>query len=330
MKMPGPLRWLVARQSKTKPMLDPDTFLTILYVTCDDFFQCEDAPPKLGRPASLSRSETATLALFGQWFGFGGERGYWRWARRHLRGAFPALPAREQFNRLLRAAQDDLARFALALAEALGAALGAYEAIDSTGAASRDAKRRGDGWLWGQADIGYSNHLGWFEGLRVLAACTPEGVITGFCLAPASTGDQPLAEDFLSARHAGGQDLLPSVGQPAGGPYAAGKGFEGRARHARWKEQLGVAMLCAPKRQRNQEVHPWPKALRRWLAGRRQIIETVFDKLHNTFGLRRERPHCLAGFSARLAARVGLHNFCIYLNRLLGRSNLAFADLVDW
>ena len=59
-------------------------------------------------------------------------------------------------------------------------------------------------------------------------------------------------------------------------------------------------------------------------------LQTVFDKLQNTFGLRRERPHCLGGFSARLAARVGLHNFCIYLNRLLGRPNLAFADLVDW
>jgi hypothetical protein len=61
-------------------MLDPDTFLTILYVTVDDFFQSEDAPPapppKPERPASLSRRETVTLGLFGQWFGFGGERGF--------------------------------------------------------------------------------------------------------------------------------------------------------------------------------------------------------------------------------------------------------------
>ena len=171
-------------------MLDPDTFLTMLYVTCDDFFQHEDLPPpapSAGRRASLSRSEVMTLGLFGQWFSFGGERGCWRWARRHPRVAFPALPAREQFNRLLRAAQDDLARFALALAEGLGAGRAAFEVVDSTGALTRDAKRRGGGWLWGQADIGYSNHLGWFEGLRVLAACTPQGVITGFCCAPATT-----------------------------------------------------------------------------------------------------------------------------------------------
>jgi hypothetical protein len=123
---------------------------------------------------------------------------------------------------------------------------------------------------------------------------------------------------------------VPSVGQPAGGPYAADKGFAGRARHARWKGCLDAAVWCAPKRLRRQGSHPWPKAARRWLAGKRQIIETVFDKLQNSFGLRRERPHCLGGLAARLAAWVGLHNFCIYLNRLLGRPNLAFADLVDW
>ena len=182
--------------------------------------------------------------------------GYWRWAGRHLRGAFPTLPARAQFNRLLRAAQNDLARFAVALAEVLGAAFAAYEALDSTGAATRHAKRRGEGWLWGQADIGHSNALGWFEGLRVLAACTPEGVITGFCVAAASCHDAPLAEDFLSARHAGGQGILPTVGAPAAGPYAADKGLEGRERHARWKERLGVQMWCAPKRHRHQAVHP--------------------------------------------------------------------------
>ena len=313
-------------------MLDPDTFLTTLYVLADDFFQSKDMPavPRVGRPPAFSKSEVVTLALFGQWFGFGGERGFWRWASRHLRAAFPGLPCRAQFNRLVRAAAPDLARLAVALAEELGGSAAAYQALDSTGAATRDAKRRGGGWLWGQADIGYSNHLDWFEGLRVLAACTPEGVVTGFCFASASTQDRPLAEDFLSARHAGGQDRLPNVGQPASGPYAADKGLEGRQWHARWKERLGVTMWCAIQRHRSKAVHPWPKAVRRWLAGKRQIIETVFDKLQNTFGLRRERPHALGGFAARLAARVGLHNFCIWLNRRLGRPSLAFADLVDW
>ncbi len=116
-------------------MLDPDTFLTTRYVLTDDFFQRKDVPvaPWVGRPPAFSKSEVVTPALFGQWSGFGGERGFWRWASRHLRGAFPGLPCREQFNRLVRAAADDLARLAVALAEELGGSAAAYQALDSTG-----------------------------------------------------------------------------------------------------------------------------------------------------------------------------------------------------
>ena len=44
------------------------------------------------------------------------------------------------------------------------------------------------------------------------------------------------------------------------------------------------------------------------MASIRQIIESLYDKLFNTFGLWRERPHELEGLRARLAARVALHN----------------------
>jgi hypothetical protein len=66
------------------------------------------------------------------------------------------------------------------------------------------------------------------------------------------------------------------------------------------------------------------------LAGLRQIIETISDKLLNTFRLGRPRPHALDGFQARLAAKVALHNFCLWLNVQLRREPLAFADLLDW
>ena len=74
--------------------------------------------------------------------------------------------------------------------------------------------------------------------------------------------------------------------------------------------------------------NPWPKELRRWLAGIRQMVEIVFDKLHHAFRLDWERPHQLEGFQTRLAAKAALHNFCIWLNRQLGRPVLAFADLL--
>ena len=70
--------------------------------------------------------------------------------------------------------------------------------------------------------------------------------------------------------------------------------------------------------------------MRRWLASLRQMIETVNDKLLNTFRLARERPHDLTGFQARLAAKVALHNFCIWFNLQLDRAPLAFAELLEW
>jgi hypothetical protein len=62
----------------------------------------------------------------------------------------------------------------------------------------RDAKRRGEGWLAGLSDIGWSNSLGWYEGLRLLVAINPAEVITGLGFACASTKDQPLAETFFA------------------------------------------------------------------------------------------------------------------------------------
>ena len=85
-------------------------------------------------------------------------------------------------------------------------------------------------------------------------------------------------------------------------------------------------MICPPKRSQT----PWPKSQRRWLAGVRQIVETVYDKLQHTCRLDRERPHDLRGFQVRLAAKMALHNFCIWLNEQLGQPCLVFTGLVNW
>ena len=308
-------------------MIDPDTFLTTLYVTVDDFCKASLPPePRLGPQTALSRRAVVTLALFGQWQGFGSERGFYRYVQRHLRAAFPQLPTREQFNRQLRQHDEALVAFFLHLVPLLAAPHCTYEALDSAGVPTRDAKRRGAGWLPGVADIGWSNRLGWYEGFHLLLAVTPVGVITGFGFGPASTKDQPLAETFFALRrhpHPG----LPSVGAPACGPYVVDKGFEGQANQQTWWQAYGAQVICPPKR--NSRA-PWPKRLRRWLAGVRQIVETVYEKLWHTFRLARERPHDLRGFQARLAAKMALHNFCIWVNEQLGRPRLAFVDLVNW
>src|SRR5512147_2435429 len=204
-----------ANRMTSLTMVDSDTFLTTLYVMIDDFCKGHLAPePRGGAPAALTRSEVLTLALFGQWQHFLSERGFYRYAQRRLRGAFPTLPDRSQFNRRLRQQQMALGAFILYLVQRLQAQQCPYEVLDATAVPTRDAKRRGLGGLPGVADIGWRNRLGWYEGVYLLLSVNPVGVITGFGYAPASTTDQPLAETFLATRHQPHPRLL-SVGAPA-------------------------------------------------------------------------------------------------------------------
>jgi hypothetical protein len=307
-------------------VVDVDTFLTTLYVMVDDF--CQTQPPKKrpGPEASLCQSEVITLAIFARWSRFASERDFYRYADGHLRGAFPTLPSRPQFNRLVRLYTQTIEEIAVKLGKMLEDRIHAYQALDSSAMPVRDAKRRGHGWLAGEADIGWSNSIGWYEGFSVLAAIEPSGVITGFCFGSASTADQPLAESFFAVR-ANPNPRLISVGAAFSGIYVADKGFEGTENHRRWLECYGAEVVHPPKR--NSKM-PWSKRLRQWVASIRQIVETVYNKLFNAFGLWRERPHEMGGLRARLAARVALHNFCIWLNDHLGRPRLKFADLMGW
>jgi len=308
-------------------MLDVDTFLTTLYVITDDFCQSHPQKGHPGPDASLSPSEVITLAIFARWSRFASERDFYRYASSRLRDAFPTLPDRSQFNRCVRLHTGLIEEMVLHLADMMKSQRCPYEALDSSAMPVRDAKRRGAGWLAGLSDIGWSNSLGWYEGFRLLVATDPTGVITGFGFSAASATDRQVAETFFAIRHRP-NPRLSSVGSPAAGLYVTDKGFEGEQNHSRWFDHYGVRIIHPPKR--NSRKRSWPKRLRRWVASIRQIIESVYEKLFNAFGLWRERPHELSGLRARLAARVALHNFCMWLNEQLGRPRLAFADLLGW
>jgi hypothetical protein len=93
-------------------MLDVDTFLTILlYVTVDDFCQEACAPERRPGPdVSLCASEVIILSLFARWSRFASERDFYRYAQTNLTDAFPSLPERSQFNRLVRSHTELIAR----------------------------------------------------------------------------------------------------------------------------------------------------------------------------------------------------------------------------
>lgn len=317
------------------PLMDADTFLTTLYTAVDDFCSQHLAPePRTSGPApSLSRSETVTLALFGQMCRFASEREFFRFAHQRLRHLFPRLPDRSQFNRLQARHEAAARAFGLHLARALAEREPVrYECLDRTGVPTRWCGRRGVGWVDEWANKGKCSRLGWFFGFSLLTAVSDRGFITGWALGPASISDQPAADAFLYAR-ATGDTRLPAVGQALGGGfYLLDKGFTGQKWHERWREAYGATPICAPQRvnKTTPAQSAWPKAWRKWLASHRQVIETAQEKLLNFCRLAKERPHEMAGFCARLSAKVALHNFCFWLNRQHGRPGLAFADLIDW
>lgn len=306
-----------------------DTFPAALYFMADNFHKArpKERPRRPGPDASLSASEVITLALSARFCRFASERDFHRYADASLRGAFPTLPDRSQLNRLARSHAGLIEEFASHLAKIMGTGGCPYEVLDSAAMVVRDSKRRGSGWLAGCADIGWSNRLGWREGFKLLISVSPTGVITGFGFGSASTADQPLAETFLAAREYPNPGLS-SVGEAVSGCHVADKGFEGLENHRRWLKHYGARVVHPPKR--NSLKRSWPKKLRRWVASIRQIVESVYDKLLNAFGLHRERSHEMSGARARLAARVAVHNFCIWLNGQLGRPRLSFADLLGW
>jgi hypothetical protein len=310
-------------------MVDLDTFLTAVYVIVDDIVSALPQPPLVGRPTALSPSEVVTLALVAQWQHFGGERAFYRYAEAHLRPLFPRLPHRSQYNRCLRRCHDLLVAVAQQVARRLDAfaGQGAYEVLDSTGVRTRNSKRRGRGWLAGRAATGWCTRLGFFHGFTLLTAVTPLGAITGYGLCLPTTSDQARADTFLAARQQP-HPALPEVGSAVGTVYLADSGFTGRAWWQRWMAAYGVSVITPPLG--HETGRRWPAALRRAHAGWRQIVETVHERLLDTFGLEDERPHALQGLRARLAAKVALHNLCLWLNVQGDRPPLAFAELIEW
>lgn len=309
-------------------MPDLATFLTELYVIIDDWDKTQPVPVRSGPRPYLSRSEVLTLAVLGQWAGFGSERAYWRFAEQHLRSFFPRLPCREQFNRAQRRQQSALAQLALWLGQQWTTPP-VFEVLDTAGIATRDSKRRGTGWLAGEAAIGQCTRLGWYEGVRLLLCCTPNGAITGFGIAPGNTNDRPLTETFLAARYQPNA-RLPGIGYSTTHVYIADKGFAGILWETRWSQRYHAEVICQPSKKDRKAGRIWSRSERRAHAGRRQIIESVFDHLLNTFRLSRERPHHLSGLQARLAAKIALHNVCHWLNRQHGHQPLETTYLLSW
>jgi hypothetical protein len=335
-----------------------DTLLTTVYVFVDDWYKQVAAGEKssLGHPGQLSDSEVLTLGLVGQWrvgVPWRSERGMVRYMSQQGRAWFPKMLKVSGYNYRFRQLWRWFVRLQQALAAQLSTPQDIYEDVDSVPlpaySLAQGRKPRQRHWLW-QARLGYSK-AGWFWGHRWLVSVTRGGVITGWTVGSADLQDRWLLQALVSGRahghiHLRAPRLLHYVKPkrrlqvpvtPIGPALATGQGnrrvyltdasFNGEAWRRHWQQHYGAEVVSCPPHQ-SAQARRWSRADRRWLAHHRQIIETVFAALTDVFNLKRLGAHSSWGQYARLGAMGAAHNLGIWLNRSLGRPDLALSTLL--
>ena len=323
--------------------LDLETFLITLYVMTDDWYQKVIRPqlPACGGPApKLCDSEVLCLALATQWRSgvpWKTERGFVRYALKHLRSFFPGMTSQSAFNRRVRRLWGAF----ILLQEAISSQWSTTddcEVMDCVPVpVARGARSFHPGWLADIARIGKGGNDRYFYGLHLLLVVSASGLPTGWTLAAGNVQDRWLAEWLLSSR--AGQTQLtgplaqtgaPQVAAPTDwlGPtqgcganshrlVIADPAFDGQLWLAHWANNYAAQIVTLP----SEVDHPWFSALR-------QVIETAFANLCDSFGLKYPGAHTTWGLITRIAAKLAAYAVGIDINRTLGRPDFAFATLI--
>jgi hypothetical protein len=295
--------------------VDLNSFLVSLYVLTDEWWAV-NRPRRMarpGRPPLLSDVEVLTLAIVSQWPRWRSERDFWRFASAHLHPYFPNLLSQSQLNRRIRALEPELKAFQRDLAATLANGSEIYHILDTTliPAVVRVRACR-KGLFAGQAAFGRCvSKTEWVYGFKVALSVTPDGVVTAFGLAPANCNERPI-----------GEFLVASDGHNA---FLTDKGFSSVEWEKHWSERHNALVAATPQ---DSAKRAWPKAARRWAAGKRQLIEGVIDQLKDLFALERHRAKTLEGLLTRLAAKMAAYTCGQCLNAQLGRPLRHLADLL--
>lgn len=186
-----------------------------------------------------------------------------------------------------------------------------------------------------------------YYGCAVLLALADDGPVTGFVVGPASTEGRWLFDALLGWRadpamplwqvadipvprkrrggYVGptGQRWWPgSVGSPALVPYITDAGFTGRAWHEHWRVDTGATVFTSA----SYGTDPAPCLVRthqRW----RQLVETINAILADALHLAYPQAKTPWGVLSRIAAKCAALNVGIWINRFLGRPDLAITTL---
>lgn len=334
-----------------------DTFLTTVYTLIDDWYQADAArakPRRRGHQPEMSDSEILTLQLCQQWLGWS-ERLFLAYVERHWSAYFPRRLTQSSYNRRTR----DVAGCSVALIGYLARVLGEtevpYEVIDGVPVPLARITRglRHRLFAEDEAAVGRGGvDRRWYFGVKLVLAVQADGVVTGFIVGPANSGERWLVESLLCWRHdpqgapwtaaqlppshrRGGGYVgptgpcwpvdgagVPRRGTPEGALYLTDAGLTGAAWQQHWPGDYRAEIVTVAETMTPEDVLP-----RREHASRRQVIETVNQHLSDDLHLPFPRARSCWGLLSRIAAKLAACNLGIWLNRQFGRPDFALATL---
>jgi hypothetical protein len=341
--------------------VDLDTFLTGLYCVVDDVYRAEFAPKRpvrRGHQAELSDSEVLTLAVLFQWLPRGAERRFLAYVSHHWRSYFPRVLSQSAFNRRIRDLAIVLSQLGPRVACTLFPTLltSDFEVLDGLPIPLM-RRCRGDQHHLFADDAGFGrggSDNDWYYGVKLVAAVSTSGLVTGFVVSPAGTEerwgvdallrwrDDPtapppdaasLAPVLGPAHRSHGHRRGPtgpihgwySAGQSTRGCYLADEGERGANWQEHWAQDYGASVLTVSALTQGISSVQL-RALTRSVRRARQVVETIYASLDRVFGIKFPRARTIWGLIARLAAKVAAHDVLTCLNHLFHRPTFSLYD----
>jgi hypothetical protein len=287
---------------------DFDEFCLYVYVIVDEI--CQRLSPFLKRPGPspvCSDSELIAMTLISECKGWDVETELLSNWQSH-RDLFPHIPSQSRFNRRRRNLMFVFNRIRRILLSGIDVAQDNQCVIDSlpipvvnfhlVPSSTAD-------WRAYEARFGkVSSKKETIFGYKLHLLVTMGGVILDFVLAPANATDLNAGLDMLFE-----YTDLNVIGD---------KAYISAAQAAELWRTNRLRLQTLPRKNQKKQL---PKPIRKLFNAVRQIIETVNGQLDGQFNIETNHAHTFWGLCTRLYAKLTAHTLCVYINRLLGKTD---------
>ena len=287
---------------------DFDEFCLYVYVIVDEIYQ--QLSPFLKRPGPTplcSDSELIAMTLISECKRWDVETELLSNWQSH-RDLFPHIPSQSRFNRRRRNLMFVFNRIRRILLSGIDVAQDNQCVIDSLPIPVVKfhlvPSSTGD-WRAYEARFGkVSSKKETIFGYKLHLLVTMGGVILDFVLAPANATDLNAGLDMLFEH-----TDLNVIGD---------KAYISAEQAAELWRTNRLRLQTLPRRNQKKQL---PKPVRKLFNAVRQIIETVNGQLDGQFNIETNHAHTFWGLCTRLYAKLTAHTLCIYINRLLGKTD---------